>query len=406
MMNKSRRPGNGIAGQVLEYSCWIIDRCGKGEITLDDAVDSLPDDCRRIVEHLLFTFYRQRKVVKRELDRFIKRPTSAEVMTLLMTAAVQCRFQSGISPESAVNVAVDAAKTFRADKFVNAVLRNFLRSELPAVRGAADILPGAVYRRWQKRFSPEELNRLGALFQEEAGFTYRILPGFDAVEGSTGVPAWGSFRFASAPAPAVLASENLTCGGFYIQDPATSFAVSLAAEDAPKAANVLDLCAAPGGKTLMLGELCDKSCRITAADVSSRRQERTRENFTLRRRNYEVIAAAPEELYGKYDIILADLPCSNTGVFRKRPDALWNFSEKKLQDICRIQREIVKSAFKLLAPGGIIIISTCSIEPEENGELVKFFCSLDPHLQCEVQQTILPAPEHDGAFAARCRLNA
>ena len=156
----------------------------------------------------------------------------------------------------------------------------------------------------------------------------------------------------------------------------------------------------------MLGELCDKSCRIIAADVSSRRQERTRENFALRRRNYEVVAAAPEELYGKYDIILADLPCSNTGVFRKRPDALWHFSEKKLQEICRIQREIVKSALGLLAPGGIIILSTCSIEPEENEELVNFFCSLDPRLQCEVQQTILPTPEHDGAFAARCRLNA
>ncbi len=402
-MSKFKVQNHGIAGKVLENALAIISRCDRGEITLDDAVDTLPEDCRRIIEHLLFTFYRQRKVIGRYLNKFIKRPPAAEVMNLLVLAAIQCRFQSGIAPESAVNVAVDIAKTFHADKFVNAILRNFLRSEFVLPSTPADILPGAIFRRWQKRFSRDELSELAALFQQEAEFTCRVLPGFEAVDNSIPLEAWGNFRFVSAPAAAVIGSETLKKGGFYIQDPATSFAVSLAADDAPKAEKVLDLCAAPGGKTLMLGELCTPECRVVAADISSRRQMRTRENFLLRNRNYEVIAASPDELYGQYDIILADLPCSNTGVFRKRPDALWNFSGKKFKEICSLQREILKSALKLLSPGGIIIISTCSIEPEENEELVKFFCSLDPALQCEVQQTILPSLQHDGAFAARVR---
>ena len=402
-MSNFRRNGTGVAGKVLEHACRIIGSCDNGEITLDDAVDTLPEDCRRIVEHLLFTFYRQRKAVRKELNKFIQRPPAPKVMTLLTAAAIQCRFQSGINPESAVNVAVDAAKALHADKFVNAVLRKFLRSEPPQASRPSDILPDAIYKRWLKRFSREELQTLTTLFTQEADFTYRVLPGFEAAEGSCDVKAWGGFKFASAPAAAVLTSESLKSGGFYIQDPATSFAVSLAADDAPQAKKVLDLCAAPGGKTLMLGELCAPDCRIVAADVSSRRQQRTKENFVQRQRNYEVIAASPDELYGQYDIILADLPCSNTGVFRKRPDALWHFSEKKLKEISSIQQAIVKSALKLLAPGGIIILSTCSIEPEENEELVKFFCSLDERLQCEVQQTILPATDHDGAFAARIR---
>lgn len=402
-MSNSKAHIHGIAGKVLETSLSIISRCDKGEITLDDAVDTLPEDCRRIIEHLLFTFYRQRKSISRMLNKFIRRPPSADIMNLLTLAAIQCRFQSGIVPESAVNVAVDFAKSFHADKFVNAILRNFLRSNPTSPQRPDDILPGTILRRWQKRFSSSELAELAALFQKEAEFTYRILPGADAVENSVEIAAWGNFRFASAPAAAVVGSETLRSGGFYIQDPATSFAVSLAAEDAPKARKVLDLCAAPGGKTLMLGELCTPECRITAADISSRRQQRTRENFLLRNRNYEVIAASPDELYGQYDIILADLPCSNTGVFRKRPDALWNFSGKKFQEICAVQKEILSSALKLLAPGGIIIISTCSIEPEENEELVNFFCSLDPAIRCEVQQTLLPTQHHDGAFAARCR---
>ena len=156
----------------------------------------------------------------------------------------------------------------------------------------------------------------------------------------------------------------------------------------------------------MLPELYTVSPRIVAADISSRRQERTRENLLLRKRNCEVITASPENLYGQYDIILADMPCSNTGVFRKRPDALWRFNERTLKDICEIQRTIAAGALKLLAPGGIIIFSTCSIEPDENQELIGSLCEQYPQLVCEESQLLLPDTTHDGAFAARLRLQA
>ena len=395
---------NGIAGKVLENACRIVILCDSGKITLDDAVETLPDECRRIVEHLLFTFYRHRKSVETMLNRFISRPPAAEVAAILKIAAVQTLFQHGISPESAVNVAVDAARRFHADKFVNAVLRNFRRAGFVPAQSADEILPDAVLKRWKKRFSAEELSALAALFTTEADFTYRILPGSEPLPGSRDIAAFGSFRFASAAAAGVLASAELKRGDYYIQDPATSFAVSLAADDAARAGRVLDLCAAPGGKTLMLGELCPAGCQVTASDISARRQKRTAENFALRGRDYQVVSGTPDMLDGKYDVILADLPCSNSGVFRKRPDALWHFSDKKMQEICKIQREIAIAALKLLAPGGILIISTCSIEPEENEALVKFICDSNPALVCEESRVILPDSDHDGAFAARLRL--
>ena len=403
-MNNSPLKKNGVAGRLLAAVCRIVGECDRNGVTLDDAVETLPDDCRRMAEHLLFTFFRQRKVVEGVLRKFISRPPAPEVMTLLTVTAVQCRFQSGIAPESAVNVAVEAARKLHADKFVNAVMRNFLRTELPVAPAAAEVLPSAILRRWRKRFDSATLDRMAKLFVSEAEFSYRILPGFDAVPGSVELPAYGGFRFASAPAEAVLNSPELKAGGYYIQDPATSFAVSLAAADAPRAKRVLDLCAAPGGKTLMLGESCAPEARIVAADISSRRQERTRENFMLRKRDYEVITASPENLYGKYDIILADMPCSNTGVFRKRPDALWRFNERTLKDICEVQRTIAAGALKLLAPGGIIIFSTCSIEPDENQALIDSLCEQHPELICEESQLLLPDTTHDGAFAARVRL--
>ncbi|MBQ9088419.1 MAG: RsmB/NOP family class I SAM-dependent RNA methyltransferase [Lentisphaeria bacterium] len=402
-MNNSRNQKNGVAGKLLASVCRIVEQCDRNGATLDDAVESLPDDCRRMAEHLLFTFFRQRKVAEGLLKKFISRPPDPEVMTLLAVTAVQCKFQTGIAPESAVNVAVDAARKFHADKFVNAVMRNFLRAEYPVAPAACDVLPSAVFRRWKKRFDRATLDRMAQLFVSEPEFSYRILPGFDAVPGSVELPAYGNFRFASAPADAVLNSKALKAGGYYIQDPATSLAVSLAAADAPRARRVLDLCAAPGGKTLMLGELCSPDARIVAADISSRRQERTRENFVLRSRSYEVITASPENLYGQYDIILADMPCSNTGVFRKRPDALWRFNERTIKDICEIQRTIAAGALKLLAPGGIIIFSTCSIEPDENQALIDHLCEQYPDLVCEESQLLLPDTTHDGAFAARLR---
>ena len=403
-MREQHNAFSGIAGKVFDRACNIVQECDRGKVTLDDALDKVPSDFRRIVEHLLFCFFRYRRPVETILRKFISRPPAPEIMTILSVAAVQCHFQSGIAPQSAVNIAVDAAKKFHADKFVNAVLRKFIRTPFPEVFCAKEILPPAIFRRWSKRFDKETLDDFAGLFAAEPDFSYRILPGFEAVENSSPIPGFDDFNFATAPGAEVLKSETLAKGGFYIQDPATSFAVSLAAGDAKSAAKVLDLCAAPGGKTLMLGELCRPECAITAADISSGRQDRTRENFALRSRNYQVVVAAPENLYGKYDIIMADMPCSNTGVFRKRPDALWRFDEKHLREIVEIQHNILESAVKLLAPNGIIIVSTCSIEPEENAQLVDFLLSINPAFNCEIQQTILPTSTHDGAFAARLRL--
>lgn len=403
-MDRTPSRVSGIAGKVFACACQIVMDCDRGVVTLDDAVDRVPDEFRRTVEHLLFTFYRQRRSVELVLNRFIRKMPVVEVMTLLSVAAVQCRFQNGIAPESAVNVAVDAAKKYHADKFVNAVLRNFLRTPLPEKPTAEDILPPAVFRRWKKRFDRETLEKFAGLFIAEPAFTYRVLPGFEPLPESRIIPGCSCFNFASAPAQSVLNSETFASAGFYIQDPATGFAVSLASDDAPRAGQVLDICAAPGGKTMMLGELCRPSCGITAADINSRRQERTRKNFETYQRNYQVITAKPEELSGKYDIIMADMPCSNTGVFRKRPDALWRFSEDHLKDIVAIQHHILSCAAGLLAPNGIIIVSTCSIEPEENSQLADFLTSLDPAFVCEEQRTLLPTADHDGAFAARVRL--
>ena len=153
----------------------------------------------------------------------------------------------------------------------------------------------------------------------------------------------------------------------------------------------------------MLAELMGANARIVAADRSRNRQKLTRENVDKRSIKAEVIVALPEELAGEYDVVLADVPCSNTGVFRRRPDALWNFSVEKMKELLDIQAGILESAFLRTAPGGVLIYSTCSIEKEENELQVAAFLEKHPGLTLLSQRQLIPDLETDGAFAAVMR---
>ena len=155
----------------------------------------------------------------------------------------------------------------------------------------------------------------------------------------------------------------------------------------------------------MLAELMPQGARIVAADRSRNRQKFTRENLESRHVKAEVIVALPEELAGTYDVVLADVPCSNTGVFRRRPDALWNFSAEKLNELLKIQKSILGSAAGLTAPGGLLIYSTCSIEREENAEQIAVFLEKHQDFTLISQRQLLPDLEIDGAFAAVMKRN-
>ena len=207
-----------------------------------------------------------------------------------------------------------------------------------------------------------------------------------------------AFRFFKGAGAEVLKSAPFLKKHIYVQDPATSLVFQDL--DLSGASRALDLCAAPGGKTLMLAELMPPGARITAADRSRNRQRLTRQNLEARGVKAEVIVALPEELAGSYDVVLADVPCSNTGVFRRRPDALWNFSEEKFRELIRIQRHILECALQRTAPGGLLIYSTCSIEFEENAGQVAAFLEKHPELTLVSQRQLIPDLDMDGAFAA------
>ena len=149
-----------------------------------------------------------------------------------------------------------------------------------------------------------------------------------------------------------------------------------------------------------MAEKLNPNATLLAIDKSEKRQKFTLENFQKRNLSYEVKTALPEDIKGSFDLVLADVPCSNTGVCCKRPDSILRFSAKDLASITKIQKQILEEAARLTNSNGQLIYSTCSIEPEENILMVEEFVKNHKDFSLIKYEQLLPTLEHDGAFAA------
>ena len=400
------------ASGILSDAVHVLGLVETGERSLDDALDGAlahPQQ-RRTTGSLLFLYFRRKRFIDGWIGALAPRPPRPRLRRVLAAALTQVRFQSGIAPESAANVAVELVKSLgnaNEAKFVNAVLRRAVR-EMPEPDDSPDaVFPPELLKRWRGRYSGGELAAMGAAFLAPAPFTFRAEAGFDPPPEWEAVPVScrGPFRFFESEKPgAVLESAALRTGRIYIQDPATAAAASL--PDMAEVKSILDVCAAPGGKSLLLAARMNPGTRLVAADRSARRQEQTRENFRCRGLDFEVVTAEPAELAGEFDLVLADVPCSNTGVFRRRPDALWRFHAAALAEVVALQRSILVAAAARVAPGGRLVYSTCSIEPEENALQVEAFTASHPEFSAVASESLPPCREHDGAYACLLRRSA
>jgi 16S rRNA (cytosine967-C5)-methyltransferase len=221
-----------------------------------------------------------------------------------------------------------------------------------------------------------------------------------------------AFELKSHPPLASLASFR--DGWFYIQDPSTLFAVR---ELAPQPGEtILDLCAAPGGKTTFIAQLMGNQGRIVAYDVSEDRLQLIHENclrlgvtcvetVTGGVAGVQALACPPNTLKHElqlFDRVLVDAPCSNTGVMRRRVDLRWRISPDEIQRLRAAQLDLLKVAATKLKPGGVLIYSTCSLEPEENSKVVQEFLHEHKNFKAESERQLMPFVDNvDGAFVAK-----
>ena len=349
---------------------------------------------RAFVQDLVYTVIRRLRPLRKVLGALVTKWPKGELEALLYVGAAQVLYMDEVPDFAAVNETVEAAKQCdnkSVAKVVNAVLRNLIRrrEEFEQMIAAAPLeeresFPTALVRRWTARFGEENAAKLCAWHNEPAEtFLARKDGSFVALERGkkvTEVPGFAE-------------------GGFIVQDPGTALAVELV--DAKPGDEILDASAAPGGKTI---QLAWRGAKVTACEVNPKRRRKLEEN--LKRVGGEVeVADALDSCrlqsiaFGK---VLVDAPCSNTGVLRRRPDARWNWSVEKLEALVKLQAEILDQVEPLVAPGGTLVYSTCSNEPEENLEQVNAFLVRHPDFKLDVTRESVPFESgHDGAFAAR-----
>ena len=351
----------------------------------------LPDGGdRAFVQDLVYTAIRRLRPLRRALGELLAKWPKGELEALLYVGAAQVLYMPDVPDYAAVNETVEAAKTCPSRgvaRVVNAVLHSLIRrrAEIESAVAAAPLevresFPTELVRRWTARFGAADAERLCRWFNEPAETFLARRDGSFAALGR-------GLRVADVPGYAE--------GEFIVQDPGTAPAVELM--DVHPGDAVLDACAAPGGKTV---QLAWRGARVTACEVNSSRRRRLEENIARTKVEAEVVDSLPsgESSFAK---VLVDAPCSNTGVLRRRPDARWNWSKAKLAALVELQSGILDGASALVAPGGRLVYSTCSIEPEENGLQVEAF--LERHREYRLERVAESLPiktGHDGAFAA------
>lgn len=373
------------------------------------------------------------------LDWLIARKTAGRqqkpmLQNLLRLGLYQIFWLDRIPAHAAVHETVELARHngFGPQSgFVNAILRGYLR-EVEATRQALQELrvtqpaigfshPAWLVERWQRRFGVEATSQLLAWNNSPPETFVRVNTlkidsgelltqwrdenvGYDFVRRD-----WleENLVFVLKSHPPLARVPSFQQGCFYVQDPSTLLAVrELAPEPSDR---VLDLCAAPGGKLTYIAQLMRNKGLLVAHDVEPDRMKRVQENCA-RLGVTCVVPAQPETLAAAsaalYDRVLIDAPCSNTGVLRRRVDLRWRIQAQEIPRLSATQRQLLDQAAPLVRPGGTLVYSTCSLEPEENMEVVADFARRFPKFRLERERELRPfADGVDGGYVARLIAN-
>jgi 16S rRNA (cytosine967-C5)-methyltransferase len=397
---------------------------------------------RAWAQELVYGVLRMRGRIDYRLAGLSRRPLpklDPDILDILRLGAYQLLEMDGVPAYAAVSQSVELAKGAAgrgADGFVNGVLQSLRRGQATSTFPdlAADPLahlttwgshPRWMVERWLRRWGADATARLVEANNRRPELYLRALDGGAAAlerlaaAGVTAEPvagAPGSLRVLDGSVAAALAS-----GPVIVQDPAAGLVVSHVGDVTGR--SVVDLAAAPGGKALALAAT---AAFVVAADLSAGRLQRVRQNLQrldgvapagAASRVAMVVADGLQPPLRSADVVLLDAPCTGTGTLRRHPDGRWRVQPSDLEALAGLQARLLDAAAPLVAPGGLLVYSTCSLEPEENVEQVEAFLARQRHFEVEPgpelpggvnrpdgMLEVLPQCQGwDGAFAARLR---
>lgn len=376
------------------------------ELLHSPRLDALGERDRRFVTALVMGCLRHRGALDHLVACRLRRPlqkVDPEVLAVLRIGAYQLRFMNGVPPHAAVSEAVELVNFARkrsAAGLVNTVLRH-----LPAAPGPTKTArlchPEWLARRWEAALGKARCDALlKANLQPPA--TYFRIPaptvpakvlhalqeaGMEVAE--TSVPRAYALRSGSA-----ARMRKLVGTAVRFQD-LNSQRVGMLLNTHPGSV-VLDLCAAPGGKARLLAE----TAPVVASDRNLRRLQTMKSLGATAIRLLALDAERPLPFSRPFDRILVDAPCSGTGTLARNPEITWRLRPADLIDLQRRQVRILGNAMEALAPGGALIYSTCSLESEENQDVVEAAIGSRPDWQAERVLSTVPGRDPGDGFQA------
>ena len=358
----------------------------------------LGDADRRFATELANGAVKTRGTLDFILGRLVSRPLrklEPAVHYILHLGLYQIFYLDRIPDSAACNESVNLTKKFShqgTDKFVNGVLRSSIRQkEVLREKIREDVSlrlshPQWLVQRWRKQFGEEETEALCCWDNEPASLCLRVntlMTARDALlqdlremgcEGE--VSLWCPDGIVITKSPGLPALLQNFPHSFYVQDESSMLPALLLQ---PKAGEqILDMCAAPGGKSTHIAALMENKGRVTACDIYPHKLKLIEENAKrLKLDNIKTElhdgTVLREEWIGKFDRVLVDAPCSGLGVLRRRAEARWAKKEKDLREFPALQQRILENAGRYVKTGGVLVYSTCTLEESENGKQIEIF---------------------------------
>lgn len=365
-----------------------------------------------LATELVLGVLRHQRVLDAMIERSLSRPVDKldpEVLIALRLGAYQMRYLDRIPDRAAVSESVNLVKhgpKRSASGLVNAALRNL--SARPPLEIEAELaVPSWMFARWERNFDRDAAMRISAASRERPDTYLRLSEqtDLDALvrrlerEGlethPTEIPT--ARRLQSGRIEKTLSWVE---GLVRIQDISAQLVVPLL--DMNNEQRLLDLCAAPGGKTAQAASIRGSSRGIVAADIYAHRLRKMRQ---LVSDSFDLVVLDAEQALPfrqSFDRILIDAPCSGTGTLARNPDLKWRIEAEDLPALAQRQRHILANALDALSPNGLAVYATCSLEPEENIEVVNAVLAEKPGWRIGQRLERLPGRDDgDGFFAVQ-----
>ena len=358
----------------------------------------LEEQDRRFATELVNGAVKARGTLDFILGQMVDRPLQKlepVIRHILHLGLFQIFYLDRIPDSAACNESVNLSKKFShkgTDKFVDGVLRNSIRQKVALCERIQEDVslrlshPRWLLQRWRKQFGEEEAEALCRWDNEPASLCLRVntlMTARDAFlqdlrefgcEGE--VSLWCPDGIVITRSPGLPALLQTFPHSFYVQDESSMLPAMLLQ---PKAGEqILDMCAAPGGKSTHIAALMENKGRVTACDIYPHKLKLIEENAKrLKLDNIKTEiqdgTVLREEWTGKFDRVLVDAPCSGLGVLRRRAEARWTKKEKDFREFPVLQQRILENASRYVKTGGFLVYSTCTLEENENGKQIDNF---------------------------------